>query len=153
MPPEALPDDRPPAASLCADGASGARRLVVLDKRADFLACARGRKAPAPAFLLQARRRITAEPAGPKPKKPPEKLPETPVRVGFTASKKIGNAVARNRAKRRLRALARAVLAREARPGWDYVLVARRDATATCPFAEMKRDLSRALERVHSPKP
>ncbi len=142
MPPEALPEDRPPAASLCVDDGGGARRLVVLDKRADFLACARGRKAPTPAFLLQARRRIRES------GKPGDEM-----RVGFTASKKVGNAVVRNRAKRRLRALARAVLAREARPGWDYVLVARRDATATCPFAEMKRDLSRALERVHSPKP
>ncbi|MBL9059133.1 MAG: ribonuclease P protein component, partial [Mangrovicoccus sp.] len=63
--------------------------------------------------------------------------------------KKVGNAVARNRAKRRLRALARSVLAARGRPGWDYVLIGREGATATLEFAQMQRDLSAALDRVH----
>jgi ribonuclease P protein component len=71
------------------------------------------------------------------------------VRIGFTASKKIGNAVLRNRAKRRLRALSREVLAREARPGWDYVLVARPEATVSRPYADLMADLARALRSVH----
>jgi ribonuclease P protein component len=69
--------------------------------------------------------------------------------VGFTASKKVGNAVMRNRAKRRLRALAREVLAQEARPGWDYVLVARPAATVERSFAGLVEDLRLALGRVH----
>jgi len=128
-PPEATVPTEPPAASVSA-------RLATLKKRSDFLACARALKAPTPGFLLQARDRDAA----------------ATIRVGFTASKKVGNAVARNRAKRRLRALARAVLATEGRAGWDYVLVARRDETARRPFAELEADLSRALARIHAPR-
>ena len=61
------------------------------------------------------------------------------LRVGFTSSKKVGNAVARNRAKRRLRALARAVLAAEGRAGWDYVLVGRPGDHRRLPFAAAPR--------------
>jgi ribonuclease P protein component len=71
------------------------------------------------------------------------------VRVGFTCSKKVGNAVARNRAKRRLREIARAVLPVDGRPGWDYVLIGRADATADHPFEAMKADLARALRKLH----
>ena len=138
MPPGAAHEDRPPAASVCADPSAGTHGLETLTKRADFLACARSRKAPAPAFVLQARRRASGE------------APAAGIRVGYTASKKVGNAVARNRAKRRLRALARDVIAAQGICGWDYVLVARRDETATRAFAEMKADLARALDRVHT---
>jgi ribonuclease P protein component len=69
-------------------------------------------------------------------------------RVGFTASRKVGNAVTRNRAKRRLRALAREVLAGAARPGADYVLIARA-GTVERPYAALVRDLETALRRVH----
>ena len=86
-----------------------------------------------PGFLLQGRARGD----------------DGPPRVGFTCSKKVGNAVARNRAKRRLRALADAVLPATARPGWDYVLVGRREATAKREFAAMKAELARALAKVH----
>jgi ribonuclease P protein component len=69
------------------------------------------------------------------------------VRVGFTASRKVGNAVVRNRAKRRLRAAAARILSHEGRPGTDYVLIAR-GTTAERPFAALLVDLDTALRRV-----
>jgi ribonuclease P protein component len=73
-------------------------------------------------------------------------------RVGYTCSKKVGNAVARNRAKRRLRAAAAQALAPAARPGWDYVLIGRADATAVAPFAALLDDLRRAVAALHAPR-
>jgi ribonuclease P protein component len=78
--------------------------------------------------------------------------PEGPVRVGFTATKKIGNAVVRNRAKRRLRAAARlaladASLATAPPQGWDLVLIAR-DGTGTRPWDKLLSDLRGALRQT-----
>jgi ribonuclease P protein component len=73
-------------------------------------------------------------------------------RIGFTATKKLGNAVARNRAKRRLRAAVQAVMPLSARPGHDYVLVAR-DGSLTRSFAEICSDLTLALTKVHAKRP
>ncbi len=72
------------------------------------------------------------------------------MRVGFTCSKKVGNAVARNRAKRRLREVARLVLPRYGRPGWDYVLIGRSEATAAREFQALQQDLVYALKKVHA---
>lgn len=116
-------------------GRSG--RLQVIKRRAEFLAAARARHRAMPGFIVQARQRSGHEAA-------PDML-----RVGFTCSKKVGNAVARNRAKRRLRALAQAVLPVRGRPGWDYVLIGRSGATATRDFATMQDDLVHALGRLH----
>ena len=113
-------------------------KVETLTKRPDFLRAARAGRAPLPAFLVQARRRRDGEEAAPDL-----------VRVGFTCSKKVGNAVARNRAKRRLREIARAILPLEGRPGWDYVLIGRANDTATRPLEDMKADLSRALRKLH----
>ena len=107
-----------------------------LKSRRDFLACARARRWTAPGFVLQARARDDA--GG--------------LRVGYTCSKKVGNAVARNRAKRRLRALAAEVLPRAGRDGWDYVLIGRAGATASRPFARMAAEMDEALARVHAPR-
>ncbi len=73
------------------------------------------------------------------------------IRFGLTASKKVGNAVTRNRARRRLRALAREILPLHGHPGWDYVLVGRPEATVARDFAALRGDLIRALARVHQP--
>lgn len=69
------------------------------------------------------------------------------VRVGFTASRKVGNAVIRTRAKRRLRVIAAEVLARDGRPGIDYVLIARA-GTGERRYAELVGDLEAALRQV-----
>jgi ribonuclease P protein component len=114
--------------------------LATLTKRADFVAASRAGRAGTPGFLLQARKRRETE-ADP-----------TLVRVGFTCSKKVGNAVARNRAKRRLREIARAVLPESGRPGWDYVLIGRAGATAERPYELLVGDLRRAVEQVHAPR-
>jgi len=68
--------------------------------------------------------------------------------VGFTVSRKVGNAVQRNRAKRRLRAVAGELLPRCGQPGRDYVLIGRKD-TPTRDYAELRKDLCQALKAVN----
>ena len=70
-------------------------------------------------------------------------------RVGLTATKKIGNAVMRNRARRRMRALASIYLAPLAQPGVDYVLIARHD-TVTADWQDMANGLQKAIRYLHS---
>jgi len=74
------------------------------------------------------------------------------IRIGFTASKKIGNAVARNRAKRRMRAVVRDVLPSLGQAGWDYVLVAKPQATIARDYGDLRADLTRALTQIHLEK-
>ena len=107
-----------------------------LRQRADFLAAASGVKVPATGFVLQASKRRESN----------------GVRVGFTVSKKVGNAVERNRVRRRLREIVRLAPPAAMRQGHDYVLVGRR-AALELPFARMAEDFSRALDRVHRPAP
>jgi ribonuclease P protein component len=111
--------------------------LVTLKTRADFLrVAATSRGAVTEGLILQAARRPQASSC------------DTLVRVGFTASRKIGNAVTRNRAKRRLRGLAASVLSRQGEPGTDYVLIARA-GTAARSHAALVADLQSALRRVN----
>ena len=100
--------------------------------RADFLRAARGIRRSNGSLTLETC--PTPEPA----------LKPDAMRVGFTASKKVGNAVARNRAKRRLRAAAAALLPLYGVAGHDYVLVAR-TATLARPFPALLEDLKAAL--------
>jgi ribonuclease P protein component len=128
----------PPQASLSTDEDAPAAvsfRLTTLTKRTDFLRAARGPRVATPGFILQMRTRQPDEADG--------------VRIGFTCSKKVGNAVARNRAKRRLREIARIVLPEHAKADTDYVLIGRANATADRPFNAFLDDLRDALERLH----
>jgi ribonuclease P protein component len=107
-----------------------------LKRRSDFRAAADGSRASGRAFVLQALPR-----AG-----------DDAVRVGFTVSRQVGNAVERNRVRRRLREVVRLSAAAEVAPlrsGHDYVLIGRR-AALSVPFAEMMQDLDKALIRVHA---
>ena len=88
-----------------------------------------------PGFILQMRQRAEDEAEG--------------IRIGYTCSKKVGNAVARNRAKRRLREIARLTLTQRGLDGMDYVLVGRKEATANLPFDQLQSDLSKALGVLH----
>jgi ribonuclease P protein component len=69
------------------------------------------------------------------------------IRVGFTVSRKVGNAVVRNRVRRRLREAARMVIPGQARPDLDYVLVGRQAAVAR-DFAAIREELLEALRRL-----
>jgi ribonuclease P protein component len=112
-------------------------RPARLKSRSDFLRVAAARcKAVTPGLVLQARRRAESD----------EEAAAS--RVGFTASRKVGNAVARNRARRRLRALAEEVLTQGGDPETDYVLIARRALLAR-PYGKLRHDLESALNQVN----
>ncbi len=114
-----------------------AARLPRLKRRHEFVRIARhGLKGAAPGVVVQA-----------APCLGEGSEARTVPRVGFTASRKVGNAVVRNRARRRLKALAESILARWAKPDRDYVLIARHN-TATLPFAALEAGLVQALAKV-----
>jgi ribonuclease P protein component len=129
-----------------------------LTRRAEFLqVAAANRKWVAPGLILQVRRQPSSESQSdnapraaqrddaPRAARPQPVRPE-PVRVGFTASRKVGNAVKRNRARRRLRAVAAEVLT-HAEPGTDFVLIAR-PATIDRDYQALVGDLVAGLKRL-----
>jgi ribonuclease P protein component len=103
-----------------------------LKKRAEFLAVAsKGAKAPMPGLVMQLMPRAD----------------DAPFRVGFTVTKKVGNAVVRNRTKRRLREAVRLALDPEAHRGFDMVVIGR-SGTAERPFTDLMEDVRRGVARA-----
>lgn len=110
--------------------------VMRLKKRAEFVAAAKGARTERRAFVIQGLRRNAAT----------ARCEDAAVRFGFTVTKKTGNAVERNRIKRRLRAAALAC-AQAARPGCDYVLIARRPALSLA-FSDLVAELAGGLARL-----
>ena len=108
--------------------------LARMTDRKDFLRMSQGRRVHSKSFVIQSRNRAE----------------DLSVRVGFTCSKKVGNAVSRNRAKRRLREIARLVLPILGLPGYDYVLIGRASVTSSMGFEAMKKELVDALQKLNS---
>ena len=105
---------------------------VVLKKRPEFLRVAKGRRWHGTSMVVQ---------FAPRPSE------DDCTGVGFTASRKVGGAVVRNRAKRRLRALVRELVPGTSLGGTDLVLIAR-PQTAVLPFDVLRADLSTALAKI-----
>ncbi len=108
-------------------------KIIVFKKRKDFLRVAQAFYVATHNMVLQAALSLS----------------ETDnLFVGYTATKKIGNAVCRNRSKRRLRAVAHEVLPVYALPNVDYIFIAR-NSTASCPYSELKKDTIYAIKRIN----
>lgn len=111
------------------------KELPRLKRRSDFLRVARtGGKWVTKGLVMQA-----------APQR--DRVPENTARVGFTVSKKVGNAVKRNRARRRLKAAAQQVMPTQAAPAIDYVLIGRH-TTLNRPWKKLVGDLETALKRI-----
>ena len=124
-----------------------------LKTRPEFLkVAATGAKWVTPGLVLQARRRpASTGPASPATGAAADAGAEQ-VRVGFTVSRKVGNAIRRNRARRRLRAVAAEVLPEHGRAGCDYVLIGRA-GTLGRRYADLVADLRTALARIGTKGP
>ena len=105
-----------------------------LTQRKDFLRLTHAQRVHSTSFVLQSR----------------DRKDDAPMRIGFTCSKKVGNAVARNKAKRRLREIARWIMPQEGQAGHDYVLIGRANVTATTNFSAMQAELSTALQKLQT---
>ncbi len=106
--------------------------LETLSKRSDFVAASKAEKYVGKSIIVQAR---------------PNSLQT--IRVGYTASKRVGNAVKRNRAKRRMRAAVADTLAFYGTSGTDYVLIGRAKTTCNTKFDELKDELICAFENLN----
>lgn len=105
---------------------------ATITKRADFLAANRGKRFATPGFVLLVNPRRNDDPA---------------IRLGITITKKVGNAVVRNRMRRRFKALAREMLGQRGLSGADHILIGRSDGIER-DFDALRADMERALDRL-----
>ena len=117
--------------NLSSEDRNPKRALETLSKRVDFIAASKAEKFIGKSIIVQAR---------------PNSV-ET-IRVGYTASKKVGNAVMRNRAKRRMRAAAAETVAQYATSSTDYVLIGRAESTCNTEFKDLKLELIHAFKKL-----
>ena len=117
--------------NLSSEGRNSKHALETLSKRIDFIAASKAEKFIGKSIIVQAR---------------PNSL-ET-IRVGYTASKKVGNAVMRNRAKRRMRAAAAETVAQYGTASTDYVLIGRAESTCNTKFKDLKFELIHAFKKL-----
>ena len=106
--------------------------IQTLKKRRDFILASRGLRHSCKTMIVQLNQNDLGA-----------------IRLGITCSKKVGNAVVRNLAKRRLKAIAREALPVLGRVGFDYVLIGRHDLTVSSEFKILKNDFILALEALH----
>jgi ribonuclease P protein component len=128
--------------------------IATLKRRSEFLRIRGGRRWSTPAFVIEMRARGRSDGSMPSNEVQDEAAAgghTGPPRFGFTATKKLGNAVMRNRIRRRLKELVRLTAPAHARDGHDYVLIARSPA-ATRSFGDLERDLITALAELHAPQ-
>ena len=125
-----------------------------LKRRSDFLRIAASHcKLVTPGLILQAMMRkgdSSEDFSGDSPGASMEK--NMLIRIGYTASKKVGGAVERNRARRRLRAVVAKIIPDHAKPGYDFILIARK-GTLTRPFSELQKDLVKSLKQLEAYHP
>lgn len=113
------------------------RGYTVIKKRSDFLAANRGKRYATPGFVLLVHDRRDDDPTK---------------RLGITITKKVGNAVIRNRMRRRFRELARELLAEHGKAGADHVLIGR-DAGIERDFGVLRAEMVKALKKLANPSP
>ena len=117
---------------------SNSNVLYKILNRADYLSARAGKKIYLRGLFIHAKFRNHNE-----------AIPSDIIRVGFTCSKKVGNAVNRNLAKRRLKAISREILPQFGRRGWDYILIGRQKETIDTPIDELRTDLIKGLAQIH----
>jgi ribonuclease P protein component len=114
--------------------------VIKIIKRSDFISISSKLRARATGLNLQAGKRH------------PKDFPNMShlIRIGFTCSRKVGNAVRRNAAKRRLRHVARECLPAIGKIGWDYVVIGRYRETEEMNLDDLKRSFKTAINKIHA---
>ena len=113
-------------------------KLTKITKKNEYLKMRSGLKISSPGFILQARYRENED-----------SVDQSSIRYGLTCSKRVGNAVKRNRAKRRLRALVNDIIPIKGLKGWDYVLIGKEQTTEKLSFKILEKNLIECLVKLH----